>query len=477
MQCAVHSADMNFPSNNESQNQYLPFSQPQYHALPQFSTTQYQQIPLNPQQPTNFPHFNQSANSSQYINNQSQINQENVPNSITMQRSISNDSMMYEENEESEPSHEAQPTHEWQVVKKRKRNTAKTASKNIDLTIQTGNRFEPLINPTVNIQTTEPKTPNPPPIFIYGVRDFNKMTDNLSQITEEETYQCKALQNDTIKINTKDPEVYKKLVRHLNSEKIIHHTYQMSQDRAYRIVIRNLHYSIPVENIKVELENKGHTVRNILNIRHRVSKHPLMMFYVDLEPKPNNKDVFKIEFLNNMKIIIEPPHKKKGIIQCTRCQLYGHSKSYCTRPYSCVKCGGDHNSTDCNKPRDTPPKCVLCSDHHTANYKGCVVYRDLQNKRNKNTFTNQQFQPNNTQLPNIHNIHRTNITNRSTDNKLNESYSNVVRGDHTKDTFDLGAQLNVFLNEFKSMFMQLINQNSMILNMLSTVISNKSNGH
>jgi len=41
----------------------------------------------------------------------------------------------------------------------------------------------------------------------------------------------------------------------------------MKQDRAYRVAIRNLHYSILTDEIKEELQKKGHAVRNILNIR------------------------------------------------------------------------------------------------------------------------------------------------------------------------------------------------------------------
>jgi diaminopimelate epimerase len=104
------------------------------------------------------------------------------------------------------------------------------------------------------------------------------MTDSLSNITEEETYQCKILRNDTVKINTQNPDTYRKLIRHLNSEKIINRAYQMKQDRAYRVVIRNLHYSMPIDEIKEELKKKGHTVRNIINIRHRVNKYPLSTF-------------------------------------------------------------------------------------------------------------------------------------------------------------------------------------------------------
>lgn len=58
-----------------------------------------------------------------------------------------------------------------------------------------------------------------------------------------------------------------KLIRHLCDENIVHHTYQLKQDRAYRVVIRNLHHSVPLDDIKQELHDKGHIVRNIINAR------------------------------------------------------------------------------------------------------------------------------------------------------------------------------------------------------------------
>jgi len=50
------------------------------------------------------------------------------------------------------------------------------------------------------------------------------------------------------------------------------------------------------------------------------------MFFVDLEPQVNNKEIYKLEFLQNTKIRVEAPRIKNSIIQCTRCQDYGHSQ-------------------------------------------------------------------------------------------------------------------------------------------------------
>lgn len=372
------------------------------------------------------------------------------------------------------------PIHEWQMVKNTKKRKIEHNQKKADTTkqtlITTNNRFETLNKQTDsgNGDQTPPTTqpiPKPPPIFVYGVLNYKKMIDNLSNVTDEETYQCKILQNDTVKINAQNPDTYRKLIRHLNSEKIIHHTYQMKQDRAYRVVIRNLHYSIPIDEIKEELQQKGHPVRNVFNIRHRVNKHPLSMFYVDLEPKDNNKEIYNLQYLNNMKINVEPPNRKNTIIQCTRCQLYGHSKTYCTRPHKCVKCGGSHMTIECQKPKETPPKCALCSGEHTANYKGCAIYKDIQNARGKRTNGNHPTPARQTRT--------THIINPPTPQQHaypNATYSQILHTNHTPTQPDnLGLQLNTFLTEFKAMINQLINQNSMILSMLSTVISKSLN--
>jgi hypothetical protein len=127
----------------------------------------------------------------------------------------------------------------------------------------------------------------------------------------------------------------------------------MREERAYRVVIRNLHHSVAADEIKQELEKQGHTVRNTLNVRHRQTKEPLPLFFINLEPKENNKSIYEIKYLCNMKITVEAPRRKNHIVQCTRCQCYRHTKTYCARPYTCVKCGGEHNTTLCTKNPNT----------------------------------------------------------------------------------------------------------------------------
>lgn len=118
--------------------------------------------------------------------------------------------------------------------------------------------------------------------------------------------------------------------------------------------------------------------RNVTNFLHRITKQPLPLFFVDLEPDINNKDVFEIDHLSYTKIKIEEPRPNNQPIQCLRCQGFGHTKSYCNHPPKCVRCGDSHASESCVKPADQPETYALCSGAHPANYRGCPVFKKIQ---------------------------------------------------------------------------------------------------
>lgn len=133
--------------------------------------------------------------------------------------------------------------------------------------------------------------------------------------------------------------------------------------------------------IQEYLAEKGHEVTNIHNIRHRISKVSLPLFYIDLKPNENNKAIYNIKNLARNIVSFEPPHIKKVIPQCARCQEYGHTKNYCRKTTRCVKCDGDHLTEKCERTiRDNGVKCVNCNDDHPANYRGCIVHKQLQQK-------------------------------------------------------------------------------------------------
>ncbi|CAG4974695.1 unnamed protein product [Colias eurytheme] len=249
--------------------------------------------------------------------------------------------------------------------------------------VPTQNSFEILNEDTSEDNKKEEKEyiPKPEPIFVTGVLNITSLKEVLNEIVDNSSYTMTTLKSGhIIKIMPKDIQVYKTIREKFIANNISHYTYQLKCERAYRVVVRGLHASEDTAQIAKELSNIGHEVRQVVNVRHRATKEPLPTFYVDLEPKSNNKDIFKVKYLNNMKITIEAPYKKKEILQCKRCQRFGHSKNQCYRPFRCVKCGKDHPTSSCTKKPDTEATCANCEEKHPASYKGCSIYKQYKER-------------------------------------------------------------------------------------------------
>jgi hypothetical protein len=121
------------------------------------------------------------------------------------------------------------------------------------------------------------KIHEPPLIFIHGIINYGEMIKRIRVIADDEQYCTKNMTNNVIKINCLTPETHRKLVRYFKDNNIVHHTYQLKEAKAYRIVLKYLHHSTDTEDIRQELLELGHNVRNIIN---RTTKEPLNLFFV-----------------------------------------------------------------------------------------------------------------------------------------------------------------------------------------------------
>jgi hypothetical protein len=85
------------------------------------------------------------------------------------------------------------------------------------------------------------------------------------------------------------PETYRKPVKYFKGSNIFCtcYTYRLKEERAYRIAIKYPHHSTNTEDIKQELSELGHNVRNKIIAQHRTSKEPLNLLFIDLEPAEN----------------------------------------------------------------------------------------------------------------------------------------------------------------------------------------------
>ena len=155
--------------------------------------------------------------------------------------------------------------------------------------VTTHNRFAILeatedamdITEAVNTQHTQ-NTPSPPPIFIDDVIDIQIMTKTIEKEISKEEYKLK-ISNNRVKILPTNPDTYRKLTKLLKTLNANFHTYQLKQERPFRVVLRNIHHSADLGELKFELLKYGHGVTNISNIRHRITKNPLSPFFIDIK--------------------------------------------------------------------------------------------------------------------------------------------------------------------------------------------------
>lgn len=371
--------------------------------------------------------------------------------------------------------------------------SSQTNNNPLKVNLPLSNRFEALSSDNLMDESGEsPKTrpSKPPPIFLSSVVQYVPMCKVLKTIIGDNFRCSTTTKGITLYVTT--PEAYRTCVKYLREQNADFHSYQLSEDKPFRVVIRGLHPSIDHEDLREELKSKGHAVRSISNVLSR-TKEKLPLFFVDLEIAENNETIFDLHILMFSKIKVESPRPKRQLVQCTRCQQYGHTRTYCNHPHRCVRCAGSHDSSLCTKPKETPATCALCGQSHPSNYRGCTVYKELQKSRSPTVSRlrpspqKQQAVPNiqdesqfpkvnapNPSIPSspkqIHCQHFTaenTQTNNCSPRNSSSSYSQVTANSDTTH------QLNNFITEMKTLLTPLITLVSQLIQALVSQNGNK----
>jgi hypothetical protein len=150
------------------------------------------------------------------------------------------------------------------------------------------------------------------------------------------------------------------------------------QQRAYRVVIINLHHSAQQELVRQDIERIRHKFRNVWNSRHRVTGDPLSLFFLNIEPAANNSEIYEVEHLKKRRVQIGPPHQKQNNMpKCKSCQAYFHNSGYCAHKPRCVKGGKSHSTEQCTLLKAQLATCLYCGESHPAIYKGCKGYQEI----------------------------------------------------------------------------------------------------
>jgi hypothetical protein len=93
---------------------------------------------------------------------------------------------------------------------------------------------------------------------------------------------------------------------------------------------------------------------------------------------------------------------QQDIIQCFRCQLFGHMSPTCSKSEKCLFCSENHNGSECPVRGEVKSyKCANCSRNHRANHPKCPTRtKQIQNvQESRKSGRGEQFKKLKTVLP------------------------------------------------------------------------------
>ena len=163
-----------------------------------------------------------------------------------------------------------------------------------DITLSNSLSALPEETVTDSIEKPTTRIAKPPPIYI-DAQIIDPLIEFLNNTAGKDSYSIKQIKVDQMKVQTNTPDTFRKVTKSLKEKNAGCHTYQLKADQSYKAVIRGLHLKTNTDNISEELAKIGHHVRSINNITRYDTKQPLPLFLIELEPKNNNKEIYKIK--------------------------------------------------------------------------------------------------------------------------------------------------------------------------------------
>nr|AAS13458.1 putative RNA binding protein [Drosophila simulans]UFQ43034.1 putative RNA binding protein [Drosophila melanogaster]CAA35586.1 ORF1 for putative RNA binding protein [Drosophila melanogaster] len=242
----------------------------------------------------------------------------------------------------------------------------------------------------------EPKKTRPPPIFIRE-QSTNALVNKLVALIGDSKFHIIPLKKGNIheiKLQIQTEADHRIVTKYLNDAGKNYYTYQLKSCKGLQVVLKGIEATVTPAEIIEALKAKNFSAKTAINILNK-DKVPQPLFKIELEPelqalkKNEVHPIYNLQYLLHRRITVEEPHKRINPVQCTNCQEYGHTKAYCTLKSVCVVCSEPHTTANCPKNKDdkSVKKCSNCGEKHTANYRGCVVYKELKSRLNKRIAT------------------------------------------------------------------------------------------
>lgn len=285
---------------------------------------------------------------------------------------------------------------------------------NTQLTVPVHNGFDALSIDDNDMQETQQscqeegkKTARCPPIIVRN-KSIVEINEMISKLEGDGKFVLRN-NNGSVQIRVKCGDLFRRIEKCLKEADVEFFTHSTRDEATVKIVLSGLPF-FEYDDIVAELEKNNIRPREIkLLSESDGGNNALYLLHFE-------KGHIKLNQLREVKHLFNVivwwryfTKKKSDVIQCYRCQRFGHGSRHCNMTARCVKCGEQHTSSVCELPKKDQlseemeinfrqkVKCANCQQNHTANFKECPFRKDFlkqqEQKNSRRKFTSRHIAP------------------------------------------------------------------------------------
>lgn len=271
------------------------------------------------------------------------------------------------------------------ILRKNLKRKAKIQISKTEYNVSTKNKFEVLSNSedTSEDETNfnnRNKTNKMPPVVIQGAINYNTIKQLKEKLNDNLLVKYKGKKYNLITTNIND---YQTVLNFAKENKEQYHTYTIPSSKPIKFILKNLPPEITADQIKEDLENSSIST---LDVKQMIKKDAinnkeikLPMYVINFPPTVNKSEIYKIKSVCQCIVQWENYKNKKSVIQCYKCQSYGHVSKNCYRSPKCMKCASSHYTSLCDVTDEKLFKCANCKGNHLANDTMCEEFLKIEN--------------------------------------------------------------------------------------------------
>lgn len=215
-----------------------------------------------------------------------------------------------------------------------------------------------------------------PPIVLREASKWLKISKDLMQ--KNIKYLKARTTSEGIRIFAETPADFRMLTKYLEQNSCQFHTFKFRSEQCLKIVIKGIDNSIDTAEVENDLKEQGYVTQRITRMQSRLGKDlPMMLIDID---RIYRSIYSNLKMVCGLEVTLEAKRRKKSSGQCHRCQKFNHSQENCKAEYRCLKCGMNHSTHLCTKPKTTEATCANCGGKHPANFRGCPEHPENKKK-------------------------------------------------------------------------------------------------